>query len=41
MNRAQGPDKVMDIAQERAPDANDDLDGRFPISERAAIAKRV
>ncbi len=38
MNRAQGPDKVMDIAEERAPEPGDDLDARFPMSERAAIA---
>jgi len=44
MNRAQGPDKVMDLAQERAPNPEDDLDARLPMSERAAIAaeyKRV
>jgi len=44
MNRAQGPDKVMDLAEERAPDLDDDLDARLPMSERAAIAaeyKRV
>jgi len=38
MNRAQGPDKVMDLAQERAPNPEDDLDTRLPMSERAAIA---
>jgi 5-methylphenazine-1-carboxylate 1-monooxygenase len=38
MNRAQGPDKVMDLAQDRAPDPGDDLDARLPHSERAAIA---
>jgi len=44
LNRAQGPDKVMDLAQERAPNPEDDLDARLPMSERAAIAaeyKRV
>jgi 2-polyprenyl-6-methoxyphenol hydroxylase-like FAD-dependent oxidoreductase len=44
MNRAQGPDKVMDLAEERAPQPGDDLDARLPIAERAAIAaeyKRV
>ena len=38
MNRAQGPDKVMDLAQDRAPGPGDDLDARLPASERAAIA---
>lgn len=38
MNRAQGPDKVMDLAEERAPDPQDDLDARLPMAERAAIA---
>jgi 5-methylphenazine-1-carboxylate 1-monooxygenase len=44
MNRAQGPDKVMDIAEERAPSLEDDLDARLPMEERMAIAdeyKRV
>lgn len=44
MNRAQGPDKVMDLAQDRAPNPGDDLDARLPMSVRAAIAaeyKRV
>lgn len=44
MNRAQGPDRVMDLAQARAPEPGDDLDARLPMSERAAIAaeyKRV
>lgn len=38
MNRAQGPDKVMDLAQERAPNPGDDLDALLPMAERAAIA---
>lgn len=38
MNRAQGPDKVMDLAQERAPNPGDDLDALLPLAERAAIA---
>ena len=38
MNRAQGPDKVMDLAQERAPNPGDDLNARLPMAERAAIA---
>ncbi|MGZ3377028.1 MAG: flavin-dependent oxidoreductase [Phenylobacterium sp.] len=44
MNRAQGPDKVMDLAQARAPLPGDDLDARLPVAERAEIAaeyKRV
>jgi hypothetical protein len=44
MNRAQGPDRVMDLAFERAPEPGDDLDARLPMAERAAIAadyKRV
>ena len=44
MNRAQGPDKVMDLAQARAPEPDDDLDARLPMAERAEIAaeyKRV
>jgi 5-methylphenazine-1-carboxylate 1-monooxygenase len=44
MNRAQGPDKVMDLAEARAPEPGDDLDALLPMSERAAIAaeyKRV
>jgi hypothetical protein len=28
----------MDLAQERAPNPEDDLDTRLPMSERAAIA---
>lgn len=38
MNRAQGPDKVMDLAQARAPDPADDLDASLPMAERAAVA---
>jgi len=44
MNRAQGPDRVMDIAEARAPRPDDDLDALFPWGERAEIAaeyKRV
>ena len=44
MNRAQGPDRVMDLAQARAPQPSDDLDARLPMAERAEIAadyKRV
>ena len=38
MNRAQGPDKVMDLAEERAPTKAHDLDAVLPHSERADIA---
>jgi 2-polyprenyl-6-methoxyphenol hydroxylase-like FAD-dependent oxidoreductase len=44
MNRGQGPDKVMDLAEARAPQPTDDLDVALPVDERAAIAaeyKRV
>jgi 2-polyprenyl-6-methoxyphenol hydroxylase-like FAD-dependent oxidoreductase len=44
MNRAQGPDRVMDLAEQRAPNPGDDLDAALPVAERAAIAaeyKRV
>lgn len=38
MNRAQGPDKVMDLAEERAPTRDHDLDALLPHAERAEIA---
>ena len=38
MNRAQGPDKVMDLAEERAPTREHDLDAVLPHAERAEIA---
>lgn len=38
MNRAQGPDKVMDLAEERAPTPEHDLDAALPHHERAEIA---
>jgi 2-polyprenyl-6-methoxyphenol hydroxylase-like FAD-dependent oxidoreductase len=38
MNREQGPDRVMDLAEERAPSPGDSLDAALPMSERAAIA---
>jgi 2-polyprenyl-6-methoxyphenol hydroxylase-like FAD-dependent oxidoreductase len=44
MNRAGGPDRVMELAEQRAPDPADDLDVLVPMSERQAIAddyKRV
>jgi 5-methylphenazine-1-carboxylate 1-monooxygenase len=38
-NRAHGPDRVLEVARERAPDATIDLDAVFPIVERAEIAR--
>ena len=38
-NRAHGPDRVLEIAQARAPSAAEDLDRVFPKSERADIAQ--
>lgn len=37
-NRAQGPDKVLDLARERAPDLSVELDAALPMAERAQIA---
>lgn len=44
MNRANGPDQVMELAEQRAPNPTDDLDALVPMAERQAIAdgyKRV
>lgn len=38
MNRANGPDQVMELAEQRAPDPADDLDALLPVAERQAIA---
>jgi 2-polyprenyl-6-methoxyphenol hydroxylase-like FAD-dependent oxidoreductase len=38
MNRANGPDEVMEIADQRAPNAGDDLDALLPMAERKRIA---
>ena len=38
MNRANGPDQVMALAHQRAPDVDDDLDALLPMAERQAIA---
>ncbi len=38
MNRANGPDQVMELAEQRAPDPGDDLDALVPMAERQAIA---
>jgi 2-polyprenyl-6-methoxyphenol hydroxylase-like FAD-dependent oxidoreductase len=40
MNRANGPDQVMELAEQRAPDPQDDLDAALPMAERQAIADR-
>ena len=37
-NRALGPDRVLEIARERAPSPAADLESVFPTSEREAIA---
>ena len=39
MNRANGPDQVMELAHERAPEVGDDLDALVPMAERQAIAE--
>ncbi len=38
MNRAGGPDRVMELAEQRAPQAGDDLDALVPHAEREEIA---
>src|SRR5207237_9326425 len=38
MNRAHGPDQVMELAEQRAPTPDDDLDALLPMAERQAIA---
>jgi 2-polyprenyl-6-methoxyphenol hydroxylase-like FAD-dependent oxidoreductase len=38
MNRANGPDQVMELAEQRAPNTEDDLDAAVPYEERKAIA---
>ena len=37
-NRANGPDQVMELAEQRAPNRGDDLDAAVPMKERRAIA---
>jgi 2-polyprenyl-6-methoxyphenol hydroxylase-like FAD-dependent oxidoreductase len=39
MNRANGPDQVMELAEQRAPNLEDDLDAALPMAERQAIAE--
>ena len=38
MNRANGPDQVLELAELRAPGREDDLDALFPHAERKEIA---
>ena len=38
MNRMMGPDLVMELAAQRAPNEDDDLDAVLPLQERQAIA---
>ena len=38
MNRANGPDQVIELANQRAPARDDDLDRQLPLSERKEIA---
>jgi 5-methylphenazine-1-carboxylate 1-monooxygenase len=37
-NRAHGPDQVLELAEQRAPGADDDLDALLPMAERQAVA---
>ncbi len=39
-NRSDGPDKVLDIVAERAPDGFDDIEAVMPLMERQAFADR-
>ena len=38
MNRANGPDQVLELAEQRAPNRDDDLEALLPVSERKKIA---
>lgn len=38
MNRANGPDQVLELAEQRAPGPGDDLDAALPMAERQEIA---
>jgi 2-polyprenyl-6-methoxyphenol hydroxylase-like FAD-dependent oxidoreductase len=38
MNRREGPDSVMELAEQRAPNIDDDLDILLPVEERQMIA---
>jgi hypothetical protein len=39
-NRGNGPEQVMQLAEERAPDGFKDIDEVVPLAEREAIAAR-
>ena len=39
-NRAQGPDQVLQLVEDRAPDGFADLESVVPLAERAALAER-
>jgi len=39
-NRGDGPDKILDIVAERAPDGFDDIETVMPLAERQAFADR-
>ena len=39
-NRGDGPDKILDIVAERAPDGTDDIESIMPLSELQAFADR-
>ncbi len=39
-NRGDGPDKILDIVAERAPDGFDDIETVMPLGERQAFADR-
>ena len=38
MNRAHGPERVMELAKQRPPNPGDDLDASLPMDERRSIA---
>jgi 2-polyprenyl-6-methoxyphenol hydroxylase-like FAD-dependent oxidoreductase len=38
MNRANGPDQVIELANQRAPGRDDDLERLLPVAERKEIA---
>jgi 2-polyprenyl-6-methoxyphenol hydroxylase-like FAD-dependent oxidoreductase len=40
MNRQNGPDQVLELAEQRAPNSGDDLDAKLAMSERQDIAER-
>ena len=40
LNRAEGPDAVLQIVEDRAPDGYEDLEKVLPLSEREALAAR-